>query len=218
MEDEKFIWPLIGVFLGWVLTTLSANFKNRSDRKKLIGNLLTKLIRVQRQLATVILATEKMKDYPSDWTEYESIRKGITNRHFLEPESVREDFKKSIDDIAPFFPVQAIYLEDLYGFILKSKSASMASHSDNKDAYIRMLSMHEVVLDGINKELLKSIITIALKHGLTTYIKVRYVNYVRTRNKKNLDEFTTKFTSDLIDEVNNTHNKSSKTDVDDAVS
>ena len=218
MEDEKFIWPLIGVFLGWVLTTLSANFKNRSDRKKLIGNLLTKLIRVQRQLATAILATEKMKDYPDDWTKYESIRKGIINRHFLEPESVREDFKKSIDDIAPLFPVLAIDLEDVYGLILKSKSASMASHSDNKDAYIRMLSMYEVGLDGINKDLLKSIKTIALKHGFTTYIKVRYVNYVRARNKKNSDEFTTKFTSDLMGEITNTHNKSSKTTADGAVS
>ena len=199
MDYEKFILPLIGVLLGWALTTLSANLKDMSDRKKLIGNLLTKLIRVQRQLATVILATEKMKDYKGDWTEYESIRKGIINRHFLEPESVREDFKKSIDDIAPIFPVLAIDLEDLYGFILKSKSASMASHSDNKDKYLRMLSMHEVQLDCINKELLKSIEKIALKHGFTTYIQVCYVGYVRARKKKNSDEFTTKFISDLIE-------------------
>lgn len=208
--EEKYIWPLVGVFLGWIFTTLSTNFKNRFEKKKLVGNLLTKLIRVERQLGILISATDKMKDYTENWHDYEPIRQGVVERHFLEPDAVRADLKQAIDDVAPLYPILAIDLENMYELLLKNKKASLLASSSNEKAYIRMLSIYEVGLDFCKINLSKTIYSIALKHGLITYLNLKYVNFVRNRNNKNSTEFANNISSEIMQELKSNINKSSK--------
>lgn len=199
--DEKYIAPLLGVFLGWLLTSISSSFKEMSSRKQKIGNLLTKLIRVERQLNLVILATENMKDAADSWESYEPIRKGVVDRHFMVPETVSSDLKAAIDNVAPFFPIMAIDLENLYQLILKNKEASLLANSKNEAAYIRMLSIYEVGLDFCKSELAKITVNLALKHGFLTYIKLKIVNSQREKNRAQSFSQIEKIMADIRAEI-----------------
>jgi hypothetical protein len=201
--NEKYLWPFFGVFLGWVLTTLASGYKERTNRKRLLGNLLTKLIRIERQLNTLILATENIKDIAGSWEKYEPIRKGVVSRHFLEPENVRSDFKASIDGIAPTYPLLAIELEDIYQHLLKNKSANLSSSSKIENAYIQMLSIYEVGLDMSEKELKKMINKIAFKHCWLTYLKIKYIDYNRNKNINKNISFVQKLVEDISNELQN---------------
>lgn len=81
MMSEQYIWPLIGVLLGWMLTLLTTGLRDRSERRKAMGYLLAKLIRVIQQIQIIIPATDNMKDLADDWKGFEAIRKreGDTN-------------------------------------------------------------------------------------------------------------------------------------------
>jgi len=199
--DQKYIWPLIGVLLGWLLTTISSGYKERANKKRLVGNLLTKLIRVERQLNILISATENIKDIADSWETYEPIRIGVVKRHFMEPENVRSDLKSSIDGIAPIYPLLAIELEDIFQRLLKNKSAKLLSSSKNRDVYIRMLSIYEVGLDFSQKELTAIINKIALKLSLISYIKVKKINHKRKSNLKNTKNFSEKLVGDVISDI-----------------
>jgi len=199
--DQKYIWPLIGVLLGWLLTTISSGYKERANKKRLVGNLLTKLIRVERQLNILISATENIKDIADSWETYEPIRIGVVKRHFMEPENVRSDLKSSIDGIAPIYPLLAIELEDIFQRLLKNKSAKLLSSSKNRDVYIRMLSIYEVGLDFSQKELTAIINKIALKPSLISYIKVKKINHKRKSNLKNTKNFSEKLVGDVISDI-----------------
>jgi predicted membrane chloride channel (bestrophin family) len=97
-------WSLVGVFLGWFLTSLNSGFDHRRKNKQLIGNLLVKLLRVYRQVDTLIHASENVKDLADDWVGYEALRKRMVDRHFLEPDTVRDDLRAAINEVAPIHP------------------------------------------------------------------------------------------------------------------
>lgn len=198
--SEQYIWPLVGVFLGWFLTTISSTYKDRNSKKRLIGNLLAKLIRIERQVEIIIASTEYIKDFAGSWEKYEPIRRGVLDRHYMAPESVINDSKAAIDSIAPIYPLQAINLEDIFHALLKLKSASLYEILKvDKKSYLKALSLHEVGLELNKQALSKSINSLALKHDITTYFRLKLST---TKRKKNIENHASSIVRKIVDEIN----------------
>ena len=67
-----------------------------------------------------------------------------------------------------------------------------------------MLSMIEVGIECLEKELKKTILSLSFKHGLITFIKVIALLYKRNKNFSNQKEFIDKFFDDLNKPIENT--------------
>jgi hypothetical protein len=195
--DEKYIWPLIGVALGWLLTLIAANLKDRADNKRKIGNLLAKLIIIQDQVSTMIVVAEQVKDGANGWEDYENLRKSITDRHFLEPSSHIDSLRSAIDDVSGLYPLEALHLHRLVDMLLKNKNASLSTMSKYPELYIRAISAYEVALDACKAALEKGIRNLAAKHSLITYARVLKKSWLRAHRHQKIDAFTSKFSGEL---------------------
>lgn len=202
--DEKYLWPLVGVALGWALSFFSTVLKDRAERRQKLGVLVSKLLHVHSQVLTLQHVTEMFKDHVENWEEYEPMRKRLTQRHFLEPESHVESLRSAIDEVSGLYPVEARSLHNLVDMLLKNKEASLLASSKSKDLYVRMLSMYEVGLHGAEKMLLESVRRYARRHGVFTYWSV--VSELRRRRtatyKKNVESIE-KFSSEMWDATRN---------------
>ncbi len=202
--DEKYVWPLVGVALGWALSLFSTVLKDRAERRQKIGVLVSKLLHIHSQLLTLQQVTETFKDHAENWEEYEPMRKRLTQRHFLEPESHVESLRDTIDEVSGLYPVEARSLHNLVDMLLKNKSTSLEASSKSIDLYIRMLSVYEVGLYGAERMLRKSVRRYARRHGLLTYVAV--LLELRRRKgatyKKNMG-FAEKFSAEMWDAIRN---------------
>lgn len=195
--NEQYVWPLVGVALGWALSLFSNALQNIAERRYKVGTLVAKLLHVHSQVLMLQHVAEIFKDNAENWEEYEPMRKRVTQRHFLEPASHVESLRDAIDEISGFYPVEARTLHNLVDMLLKSKNASLVASSKSKDLYIRMLSMYEVGLHGSEKMLRKCIRRFAYRHGVLTYVSVLWELRRRrdTAYKKNI-EFAEKFSTE----------------------
>ncbi|MFL1483355.1 hypothetical protein [Marinobacter sp. LN3S78] len=205
--NEQYLWPLAGVFLGWLLTVVSAAYRHRGNKEQLIGSLITKLIRVEHQIQLVVSACEGMKDFSDSWEAYESSRQDILQRYFMSPQSVSADLKSAIDKVAPFYPVLAIELEELYELLIKNKQNTLRESSKNQEAYIRMLSIYEVTLDVSQEKLQKYIRKLSLKHNILTYLQVRRIYRRKERSRATTSKSAEKLMSEIGKELKGSHNK-----------
>jgi len=202
--DDKYVWPLVGVALGWALSLFSTVLKDRAERRQKLGVLVSKLLHVHSQVLTLQQVTETFKDHAEDWEEYEPMRKRLTQRHFLEPESHVDSLRDAIDEVSGLYPVEARSLHNLVDMLLKNKNASLLASSKSRDLYIRMLSMYEVGLFGAEKKLRESVRRYARRHGVFTYGAVLWELRLRrsAKYKKNV-EFAEKFSAEMWDAIRN---------------
>ncbi len=195
--DGRFIWPLVGVFLGWMLTSITIARKDREENRRLVGRLLSKLIDVHCDVQLLKTVTETFKDYAGNWENFESIRHRAMNKHFLEPTSKMKLLEESIHAFSGPYPVESFHLQSLKDLLIKAKNTSFTSTSKNRDIYIKVLSAHEVVIDHLGSELLKTIKSLSAKHSLVTYFKV--ILLLRKRRKR--FEASNDFFSSHFDDV-----------------
>lgn len=200
--DEKYVWPLVGVALGWALSLFSNVLKDRAERRQKVGVLVSKLLHVHSQVLTLQKVAETFKNSAENWEEYEPMRKRLTQRHFLEPESHVESLREAIDEVSGFYPVEARSLHNLVDMLLKNKNVSLVASSKSKELYVRMLSMYEVTLDGTEKMLRTCVHRFARRHGLYTYASVLWELQRRrsSTNKKNV-AFAEKFAAETWEAV-----------------
>ncbi|MGK9009115.1 hypothetical protein ACRS9C_07310 [Serratia marcescens] len=172
--DDKIIVAIVSALSGWFLSAINSGYSGYINRKKLLGILLVKLIKVENHTKKIILSSEKIKDFCDGWEQYEKVRANVFSRHFLEPNDIIENLKVAINNIAPYYPLLSINLEAILEGLLNNKKATLMQTSKipgDKDLYIKLLSTHEVGLELSQRELRKIISTIALKHGYYTFIK-----------------------------------------------
>ncbi len=158
-----------------------------------IGRLLAKLFLVERQLSNVIATTEHFKVGIREWSEYERVRKHISDKHFLEGTVSLTKLQEAIDDISGTNPTLAVELARLIEQLMKAKVASFSASQNIPDAYVRMLSAHEVGLELAEKRLIRIINGLAWEHSIITYLRVKFIR-IRAhrgmkRNKKFLESF-----------------------------
>jgi hypothetical protein len=194
---DEFFWALAGIVLGWALTTISSFLDARRFKRQAIGQLLTKLIRVHRQIGTMRQACEHMHDHAGDCEGYERIRRGIVDRHFMEPQSVREDLKTAIDAIAGLRPLLAIELENTYEMLLRNKSADLTVSSKSPELYARMLTTYEVALDVVDKQLAANLRSLASSHGIATRLRYELSQYRRRKSKARNQAFANKWAGEI---------------------
>ncbi len=200
--DEKYLWPLVGVSLGWLLSAFSAAIKDRAEERRKLGRLVTKLLLINDQIDTLIAVTEKFKDHVDGWETYERMRKSVTERHFLEPASYVESLRESIDELAGTLPVEAVSLHGFVDMLLKNKQASLKALSKSHDLYVRGISVYEAGMQLMQRDLDKRIRRLALRHGLETYARVLLADRRKGRNQKSSSSFVDKFTVDSFAELN----------------
>ncbi|NJA04712.1 hypothetical protein HC024_02980 [Methylococcaceae bacterium WWC4] len=194
--NEQYVWPLVGVFLGWLLSAIAAGWKAREADRRSIGKLLAKLIRIHSHVRILQAASETFKDNVSNWEEYEQIRKYVSSKHFLEPIIDIERLHLAVDEISGVYPVESLQLRELIDLLSKAKSASFIAASKNKDIYVRLLSAHEVGLDLAAKELEKGIRVLALKHSVVTCIQIIIKLRKGVRGITGNEDFMKKFSAE----------------------
>lgn len=199
--DEKYLWPLIGVVLGWLLTQFATSMKDREAKKRRVGRLLSKLILTHGDLRTIISVTEEYKNHADDWVAYERYRKGICERHFLEPLQKVEGLQKAIDEASSDFPLRAIQLQATLDALQKSKKTSLAESSKNKELYIKLVSLHEVGLKLCEDTLIKQIRALALIHGIGTYLRIRHMQYKSGKLQSQNQSFLTEISNETFGEM-----------------
>lgn len=192
--DEKYLWPLFGVVLGWCLTFIATRMKDSEARQGRVGCLLSKFILAHNELHVIMAVTEDFKDHADDWAHYERYRKGISDRHFLEPPEKVDGLQKAIDDVSADYPLHAVKFQAILDTLLKSKKTSLQESARNKEVYIRVVSLYEVGLDTCEEQLVKQIQKLSWMHGVITYARVHHMLHGRkkleTRNQSVLAKFS----------------------------
>lgn len=199
--DYKYIVPLLGVALGWLLNGMGSVYRDSIEKKKIIGNLIQSLIRIQRQVDHVIIASESAKDLAGNWSEYEPLRLKLNKRYLMSSEEVVDGLGRAIDAYAAIDPIAAIRIQDIYDGLIRFKDSQLSESSKSESAYIRMLSIYEVFLEATQKGINKTIRQLALKHGVVTYVRYRYNEY-RFGEKQNdgmssMEKYLSKIREDL---------------------
>jgi hypothetical protein len=170
--DEKYVWPLVGVVLGWFLSFFASRLNEREDNRRRLGRLLTKLLVVYGQVGAIKRVSEHFKDFAESWEDYERMRKGISERHFLEPASHMESLGEAIDEVSGMYPIEALALQGLIDVLQKNKTVSLSESSKSREIYVRFLSVYEVGLDACEAKLKEHIKRFAFRHGLVTYLRI----------------------------------------------
>lgn len=211
--NEKYLWPLIGVVLGWFLTSITNTLKDHEAKQRRIGRLLSKLILIRDQLVLLISTTNNFKDHIKNPEKYEHLRAGISERHFLQSEESISSLREAIDELSGDYPLYATEFQRLIDTLLKCKKASFEAIAKNKDAYIRTVSLHEVTLDLCDKQLIKTIKRLAWMHSPATYARILFMLLMqKNRAKKHQGMFSRLFnivfdrsekTQYAIDQTNN---------------
>ena len=127
--DERFLWPLAGVFLGWLLNSITNARKNREENRQLIGRLLSILMGIYSDVRITNNTNEKIKDFAGSWERFESLRQHTMNKHFLEPASKINLLDKSIYEMSGAYPVESVQIQSLKTLLLKTKNTFFSSTS-----------------------------------------------------------------------------------------
>ncbi|MFM0182678.1 hypothetical protein PQR52_29685 [Paraburkholderia aspalathi] len=205
--SEKYWWPLVGVALGWLLTSFSSSLKERGERRYRTGELLYKLMHIENQLNVMIWTVDAYWEHAKDCIEYENYRKGISDRHFLEPVSQLDDLAKSIDSVSGPYPLDALKLHSLINILRKCKMANFQESSKNLEIYVRLISAHDVALEQTRKQISINISRLARRHGILTFIKIKIHAFKIGKHKKKNENFLRRFSGEILGAVKKGENQ-----------
>lgn len=136
--EEKYFWPLVGVALGWFLTFVTANLKERSERLRRIGILLSLLIVIRNEVRLLIKVSDKFFEHIGELEQFEFHRKRASNHHLLEPASQLESFNKAISDFSGDHPLHSLRLNGLINSLLKVKAASFTEAAKKRNCMLSL--------------------------------------------------------------------------------
>lgn len=208
--DEMYLWPLVGVVLGWFLTFIATKMKDSEARQGRVGSLLSKFILAHSELRVLMNVTEDFKNHADDWADYERYRKGISDRHFLEPPEKIEGLQKAIDAVAADYPLHTIRFQAILDALVKSKKTSLRESSKSREMYVRIISLYEVGLDLCEEQLVREIRKLAWMHGITTYARVRYMLHNRKKLEARNQSVLAKFSGETFTEMKRRSEKERK--------
>lgn len=169
MSTEQF-WTLAGILIGWALTSLTSVFGDMEGRRRTIGRLLSQLVALDSQVSTLNMSSQMFKESASSWADYETVRKSLNERHFLQGDVSIAKLDELIADLAGVRPIQAIEIRGVIGMLSKAQAASFGASVAIESVYVRLLSIHEVGLDAARTALRKHVITLAWAHSPLTWL------------------------------------------------
>ena len=196
--DSKLLIPLMGVFLGWVLATITNIFKVRGENKKLLGKSIAQLYYLISELSIVLPYLDKMKDRLSI-EQYEIHRQKVIERHTLKNENSNTQIDELTENISSLYPILGIELKYLLEGYISDRKIKLNSAKTHKDLYDYLLSAIEVVQDITLDKMEKMLITLAFRYNIFTGFKIK--RQLKNR-KKNLEREGQKIFDNFQKEIN----------------
>ena len=205
MDTEiKLIIPLIGVFLGWILGTITGIFKIRGDNKKLLGKSISQLYYFIHELTIVVQYLDKMKDKLKR-AEYEIHRQKVIERHTLKNENSIGNINDLIDNISSISPTLGIDLKQLLEGYIAERKMKFNSSVKKKELYFLMLSVYEVHQDLTLDKMEKLLIKLSFRYNLLLGIRIK--NKLKKANENLANEGPSMFEK-MYEEINKTEKPS----------
>ena len=207
--DLKIIIPLIGVILGWTLSSLTSFYKTRGGNRKILGKSISQLYYMIDELHIVIFHLDKMKDKLSV-EEYEIHRQKSIERYTLKNEHSLSKINDLIDNISSISPSIGIELKHLLEGYLFERKVKLSSTSKNKQTYFFLLSAMEATQDLTLARLEKLLVKLSYKHSILLGLKVkRQLKQEKERIQNNGKDFIENFYN-IIDEKEEPNESQSK--------
>jgi hypothetical protein len=203
--DEKYLWPIIGVIIGWLLNVVSNYSKYRIELKMHSGKALTYLIIICDQVTLLNKSLDKWKDNVDSWEEFEKMREYSMKRYLLASEKMAENIDNAFKELSGIHPLYARKLLGIKDMLLFHKSISLTETVKIKPLYIKVLSAFEAAMEITAKELKKEVLRLSFKHGIITWIKMKY-----SFSKRRKSGLEAQFINDLFADFADAKSKTEK--------
>lgn len=184
MEPE-FV-ALLGIFLGWVLSTFSATLKYRNDRKSDLSTAISRLLPELSNIQALQSTAEGFKDTMESWADYEETRTRLWDRHgkFFQDDAVT-DWNHIIDRIAKHKPILAVKVRGLMHLARKLASTKLPeAAASSTEGYVKLLSALEVGHAGLIHELESAIRRLSWAGGVSLGISFERFTMKRGGGRK----------------------------------
>ncbi len=184
--DLKYLIPLLGVLIGWLLTSLSGFLKGITEKQKILAKALTQLHFIYLEQVKVLNHFEWLKDTYGIGPEYEKMRFRAMERYVLN----NDNLKVSLDianEVSAVYPLTAMNLKGLIENYAFSQKMQFSSSSHDRELYLKLLSMFEVAFELEHKLLRKIIFKLAFGHSITTWFQMKWKYYKMDKRLKAAD-------------------------------
>lgn len=175
--DLKYLLPVIGVLIGWLLNSLTGFLKGITEKQKILAKALTQLHFLYLEQAKVLNHFEWLKDTFGINPKYEKMRFRAMERYVLN----NDNFKISLDivnEVSAIYPMTAIDLKGLIENYSSVQKMQLTSSSQDKELYLKLLSLFEVAFELEHEQLRKIIFKLAFGHSIITLLKMK-LNYYK---------------------------------------
>ncbi|MDD2468076.1 MAG: hypothetical protein PHI97_29205 [Desulfobulbus sp.] len=187
MED-KYLYPIIGIALGWFLKELSTAFQSSQESKRRLGRAISSLAYLNQEMILIQGQFEVFKDLSDSHQEYERFRQYILRKYPRRDAAYVEQIKESISTVAELSPLTALNLEGIVNRYWFLQEAKLTETSKDYELYIYQLSSLEVGFELYQKEMEKILRKIAFMHGINTWAQVLYKSRKMRKNRPDKTE------------------------------
>ena len=197
---------LLGILLGWVLSSISATWRFRNDRKADLSKAVSRLLPELFKMETLGSALAGFKDASQSWAEYERTRRGLWQRHGIFFEDAEgAGWVQLIDNVAKHKPFLAIKIRAAIHLARKLKDNDLAETSrTSSDAYVKLLSALEVAQEGLKQELEKVVRRLSWSAGIRSGLGFEWFMWTRgggSKMRRENVEFLKRFHLDVWEDI-----------------
>lgn|SRR4030066_116508 len=172
--EWKYLAPLIGVALGWLLNELSTHFRTKGAEKRDLGKTIVTLLYLRHEIVRLGALLDMFKDTYST-ERYEKFRQLSYERYTLPENIASASLDSAIESVATVSPVLATRLKRAKEAYIFSRKVKLDHSSKNKDVYLQLLSSNEAITDLNLRDIEKVILRLSFRHGFLTWLQVRKI-------------------------------------------
>ena len=201
--EVSVIFPVIALIIGWSLNELSRYFGFRQQRHGALGQTLSQLLVIRMHMINIKLFTDILTgDFKMPLSSIPEFKRLYSELIPYSGEEVDQKMRDAIAVIASYDPILASVLSTNIGVsnIFTKLSYKIEGKGESDELFIDYLSSLENKMMPLLDE---ATLTLARKHGLLTYIRVRLLirkgQYIpediinrMQEFSKNLDELSAK--------------------------
>lgn len=171
--DEKYIFSIIGIFLGWVLKELSTLGTRRLEKKQKLGHAIACLMSLHREIVLLKANLEVWKLQSESAESFERMRQYITTRIHHRESNLANSLDDALKTVSLYYPLEAEDLDHTVTGLDFHSTIKLDKTSAVKDMYLAQLSILEIGVDLSIGKLTNSIKKLGFKHGILTWFSLR---------------------------------------------
>jgi hypothetical protein len=170
--DAKYI-ALLGVALGWILSTASSILQRRSASKRSLGKAITSLLFWNFEMVQVYGVIEFLKDIKQETKEFEKSRQRALARYTAHDQKFHDSLGAAIDLVSEISPLDGYALSEAYRKYEFLKGMKLDWTSLDHATYVKKLSTLEAAFITYQRNLETLLLRLAWQHGFTTWLRLR---------------------------------------------